>query len=380
MRTDPAELATFREQVRRVLEDDLLPRNVNRSTLERLPKEAWLIAGENGLLCRTLPAAYGGHGDSLASAAVIIEEIIRLRLHLASFYLHSDIAVPYLSRFGTPAQRQRYLPECATGREVAALALTEPHTGSNIEGTCTTGTRVGNHYVVRGLKTTISLGMSASLLIVSVNHPERAGLSILLVDAASTGIERHQQPKRGLNGLDIAQLRFDDCHVPVANRLGAEGMGLAYIVAMLTVERLVLAIAAQAQCEDVLGRALNECQVSRSSGGPIRRFQSVRFTIAELVAECAVNKSFIERCVTEYDATGRLHAQTSAIAKLRATETLKKIALASVQLHGASGVLSAADGGSPADDVLDACCQTIWGGTSEVLKEAIASDLSQWAR
>jgi alkylation response protein AidB-like acyl-CoA dehydrogenase len=329
------------------------------------------------MLCRTLRPEFGGPGDDFFSAAVVIEEIARRRLHAAAaFYLHSDVAVPYLARFGSPGQQARYLPECAAGRATVALALTEEHSGSDLRAIRTTAVRRGEHYLLNGEKTHVSGGAQASLLVVSARKPDGEGLTLLLVDASAHALERHTLPRHGLAGLETASIRFRDCRVPIGSRLGSEGMGLAYLVQMLAAERLVLAVAAQAAGRRVLGDLVRACGARSTRTGSVLAYQNTRFLLAELAAESAVNQAFVDACVAQQAGAG-VRDSGAAIAKLRTTETLKRMALAAAQLRGAAGMTRVR---SPvAEDLLDSCVQTIWGGPSEVMKEIIATDLDGWA-
>jgi acyl-CoA dehydrogenase len=365
----------LRENVGQFLDREVLPRLAGGD--ECIPRELWRSAARAGLLCRTIERAFGGYGDDFFSSAVVIEEIARRRVHSAApFYLHSEVAVPYIARFGSRAQTRRYLPQCSSGGMIVALALSEAESGSDLRRIRTTASRYGSHYVMEGEKVHVSYGGQADLLVVSAKVGDEGELTLFLVEAPTGGLERAVLSRDGLRGLETAVLRFRNCRVPLGNRLGAEGMGLVYILEMLCAERLVLAIAAHASCRQALGELILHCQGSESSVTRLLDYQNTRFVVADLVSECAVNQVFLEHCIASHAARG-VSASDAAISKLRTTEALKRVTAAGVQLRGGLG-LTRGPSTPFTQDLLDSAAQTIWGGTSEVMKEVISSDLQRW--
>ena len=338
--------------------------------------------GMRGLLCRTVSKDYGGPGESFLRSVVVIEEVSKRRLSGFMMYLQSDIVVPYLIQIGSELQKQRFLPECVTGDRLAAIAITEPHCGSDLEAMKTSAAKGPGGYRITGTKTHVSGGINADLIVVATRtagqKAGREGTSLFLVETPIEGLERVVLPKVGLRALDTSSLVFAGTLVSEDCLLGAEGMGFLYLVKLLTIERLVLAISAQAACNQMLRETIGDCGNRVFSSGSVLDFQNTRFALADLISECVANQALIDRCIVE-QMRGDLDPTAACIAKLRTTELLKRIALQAVQFRGARGV-GAAAGDRAAQDLLDACVQTIWGGTNEVMKDIIGQGLETWTR
>lgn len=375
-------LAEYRATVGSFLDRVVVPRYPAWEARGVTPREAWLEAGSAGLLCPGVEPRFGGAGASFRHSVVIIEELARRRCTGFMTFLHSEIVVPYLSEFGSVSQRDRYLPECVTGRVLTALAMTEPAAGGDIEATQTRAERDGDSFVVRGSKVHVSCGTLANLLVVCVRSRPlsegREGLSLLLVEPERhAGVTRTAIEKGALRALDTAKLEFDDVRVPARNLLGAEGMAFFYLMKMLAVERLVLAISAQAASVQLLRELVAHCSSRGMRTGTLLDFQNTRFALAEMLSEAELCQSFVDRCIDDHIA-GELPPHATSIAKLRSTELLKKLSLLSVQLRGGQGTVTSSTA-SPGQDLLDACAQTVWGGASEIMKHVISQDLVRYA-
>ncbi|PWC85511.1 acyl-CoA dehydrogenase [Azospirillum sp. TSH100] len=368
----------LREQVGHFLDAEVVPHHRAWAETGHVPADIWRRAGANGLLCRMVPEEYGGRGGGFLDSVVIIEELAHRRISGLLTCLQSDIVAPFLVRLGTGEQKRRYLPGFCSGEVLGAIALTEPRSGSDIHHMQTRCLRKGDELVLSGEKIHISNGSLADLVIVAARSDRgaiggQAGISLALVEAPCAGLFRERIPKSGVPALDTARLCFDDCRLPADRLLGAEGMGFLYLMTFLSIERLILAIYAQASAVVVLRDLIADCGARPASAGTVLDYQNTQFQLGDLFSQCAVNQAFIDRCIAE-QAMGRSNPRSACIAKLRATETLKKLAMAGVQLRGAMGI-SGASGTRATQDVINSCVQSIWGGTSEVLLGVIGRSL-----
>ncbi|MGL6211508.1 MAG: acyl-CoA dehydrogenase family protein, partial [Paracoccaceae bacterium] len=289
-----------------------------------------------------------------------------------------DIVAPFILKLGSETQKQRWLPGFCTGEALGAIAMTEPRSGSDIQGMQTKAERAGMGFVLHGEKTHISNGSTANVIIVAAQSSKGAigaqgGISLLLVEDTTPGLTRNRIAKAGMAALDTSHLRFDGCEIPAANLLGGEGMGFLYLMTFLGIERLVLAIYAQAFAVGILQDLIAACHRRASAAGTVLDFQNTQFRLADLYADAAANQAFVDQCIA-LQLRGRADPRAACIAKLRTTETLKAVAAIAVQLRGAAGV-SGPEGQSAAQDLIDASVQSIWGGTSEVMRDVIGRSL-----
>lgn len=371
----------LRARVGEFLDREIVPHYASWERDGLIPRETWWKAGAEGLLCRGIPAKYGGWGGDFLESAVVIEEVSKRRVTSFMTYLQSDIAVPYILELGTEEQKRKYLPTCVSGECLVALAITEPHSGSDLSDIRMTATPVADGYVLDGEKMHVSNGTCADLLIVAARTApvvagRRAELSLLLVEGRAAGLQRTPLRKAGMRALDSGHLKFQQCHVPATNLLGAEGMGLVYLMRLLGLERLALAVGAQATGAAILRDLISACSRRRTLHGSLLDYQNTRFTIADLLSEAAVNQAFVDQCVAAHQG-GKGDPWAFCVAKLRTTELLKRMALQAVQLRGARG-LSTEAGDRASQDLLDACVQTVWGGASEVMRDIIGSRRELW--
>ncbi|ATF18567.1 acyl-CoA dehydrogenase family protein [Phaeobacter gallaeciensis] len=374
----------LRQQVAEFLDAEVVPHHPQWMENRQAPRRIWQQAGEAGLLCRTIPEDHGGHGGDFRQSVVIIEELAKRRLCGLLTFLQSDIVAPYLYRLGNDIQRQEYLPGLCSGRRIGAIALTEPQGGSDLHGLRSTAIRNQDEIILTGEKTHISNGSEADLIIVAArtgptdcDGASSAGFDMLLVEAGTPGLTRRRINKTGMPALDTGHLTFDNCRVPEGNRLGASGMGFFYLVSFLSIERLVLATYAQAMAETLLRETVRFCATRRTAEGTTLDYQATQFRLADLYSEAATSRSFVDSCIVDHTA-GRLDNRNACIAKLRSTELLTAAAAAKLQLSGARGFCD--DGSDGPDratqDVLDSAVQTVWGGSSEVLRNVVGSSLA----
>ncbi|MFJ6889798.1 acyl-CoA dehydrogenase family protein [Streptomyces californicus] len=334
-------------------------------------------AARAGILGFNIPEEYGGAGvTDYRFNAVIGEEFSRHEAAdgLAAVTLSNDIVVPYFTGLSDDRQKARWLPGIAAGELVVAVAMTEPGTGSDLAGIATTAVRDGDHYVVNGSKVFISNGQNADLVVTAVRTgPDRHdGISLLVIEADSPGFSRGRNlEKVGLHAQDTSELFFQDVRVPVGHLLGAEGSGFASLVRNLAQERISIAANAVASTEGVLERTLDYVRERKAFGRPIGSFQNTRFQLAEMVTTARVGRAYLDDLLARHT-RGELSPVDAASAKFWATEQYVDIVGRCVQLHGAYGYMLEY---RIAHDYLDSKITTVYGGTTEIMKEIVGRGL-----
>jgi alkylation response protein AidB-like acyl-CoA dehydrogenase len=366
--------AMFRETVRRFLEREAAP-HVDRWEEEGMVEpEFWRKAGEGGLLCPTVPEEYGGLGLDFSYNAVVTEEHSYARCP-SGITLQSDVLADYLLAYGSEEQKHHYLPRMVSGELIAAIAMTEPGAGSDLQGIKSTARLDGNHYVINGSKTYISNGQSAGLIIVVVKTDPEAGakgVSLFLVEADTEGFARGRNlDKIGLHGADTSEMFFNDVRVPTSAMLGQEGRGFYYLMQNLPQERLTIAIGAQASAQRAFDEALVFVKDRKAFGKTVFDFQNTRFVLADMAAKLQVGWAHLDWALKRHLAH-ELTPQEASAAKLFHTETQWQIVDAALQLHGGAGYMNE----YPIARIWrDARVSRIFGGTSEIMKEVIGRGL-----
>ncbi len=366
----------FREMVRDFIAREVTPHHAQWERDGIVSRDVWLAGGKAGLLGTDVPEEYGG-GDTtdFRFNAIVAEELARAGASGVGFPLHNDVLAPYLLRLCTPEQRQRWLPGFCSGEIVTAIAMTEPGTGSDLQGIRTSAVRDGEDWVLNGAKTFISNGIMSDLVIVVARTDPDAGamgFSLLVVERDMPGFERGRNlDKIGMHAQDTAELSFTDVRVPAENVLGEPGQGFVYLMQNLPQERMSIAVSAVAGTEAAIDTTLQYCRDRKAFGKPIGTFQNTRFTLAEVATEAAVTREFVDRCITELNA-GTLSTRDAAMAKWWSTEMLKRTVDRCLQLHGGYGYMTEYP---IAKAYLDARVQTIYGGTTEIMKEIIGRAL-----
>ncbi len=365
----------YRRATREFIEKEITPHHEQWEADGVVSRECWLAAGAGGHLCHSVPEAYGGVGvDDFRFPVILIEELANGLASGPGFYIHSEMVVPYIQDHASEEQKQRWLPGCVDGSLITAVAMTEPGTGSDLAGIKTKAVRDGESYVLNGAKTFISNGQLADLIVVvarTSDDPHR-GLTLLVVEADMEGFERGQNlDKIGLKAQDTSELFFNDVRVPIENRIGEEGAGFYYLMSGLERERMAIAVGAVATAEKALQFTLDYVKERTAFGRPIGKFQNTRFTVAEMATELEVARVFIDHCIMELVA-GRLTADTAAMAKWWCTELQLRIIDRGLQLHGGYGFMTEYP---IARMYTDSRAQTIYGGTSEIMKELIGRGL-----
>ncbi len=366
----------FRESVRRFIQKEIAPYHEEWEKAGIVPRELWLKAGEMGFLAMDVPEAYGGLGlQDFRYNVVLTEELTKAGASGVGFGLHNDVTVPYFLAYGTEEQKRRFLPKFVTGEWITAIAMSEPDAGSDLAGIRTTAARQNGHYLLNGQKTFITNGiLSDVVIVVAKTDPEagHSGVSLLVVERGMAGFARGRNlDKIGLKAQDTAELFFDNVKVPAENLLGGEGQGFYQLMQQLPQERLSIAVIAAAACEAILEMTIQYCQERTAFGRPIGKFQHNRFKLAEMKTETEIARVFVDRCITELNA-GNLSPAEAAMAKWWTTELQKKVVDQCLQLHGGYGYMMEYP---IAKAYLDSRVQTIYGGTTEIMKEIIGRAL-----
>lgn len=367
----------FRESIRRYFEKEVTPRVEEWEKAGIVPKSVWKDFGSQGFLCPWLPEAYGGVGADLLYSLISMEEGAKTRFSGFLFFLHSDIIVPYLESFGSEGQKRRWLPGCASGDIITAIAMTEPGTGSDLAAIRTTAVRDGDHYVINGQKTFISNGINCGLVIVVAKtdpaaKPAHAGFSLIVVEDGTPGFEKGRNlEKIGFHSQDTAEMAFTDCRVPAENLLGQEGRGFYYLMKKLQQERLVAAIGAQVMAEEALRLTIDFAKTREAFGKPIGRFQYLSFELAKLATDVELGRTFMESLILDH-MEGREIVQKVSMAKYWIAEMLNRVVERGVQFHGGYGYMEE----YPIARLFrDARVYTIFAGTSEIMLLIISRGL-----
>jgi alkylation response protein AidB-like acyl-CoA dehydrogenase len=371
----------FRSSWRTFVEKEIVPHHDQWERDGVVSRDLFLAAGAHGFLGMAVPEAYGGGGvDDFRYNLIISEEIQRAGVAGSglSITLHNDICLPYFLSLTTDEQKQRWLPGICSGDLITAVAMTEPGMGSDLASMKTSAIRDGDTYLVNGSKTFITNGINSDLVITAVKTDptqQHKGMSLIVIERGMRGFERGRNlEKVGLHAQDTAELFFTDVPVPVANLLGSadgEGKGFLHLVHNLPQERMSIALSAVAAARAALDWTLAYCKEREAFGQPIGSFQNSRFQLAEIKTEVEIAQVFVDRCVTELNAD-QLTVEEAAMAKWWCTELQKRVVDTCVQLHGGYGYMLEYP---IARAYVDARIQTIYGGTTEIMKEIIGRSM-----
>ncbi len=364
----------FRETVRKVFDRALLPNLERFETDGKVDRQFWLACGEAGLLCPTVREENGGLGLDFGYNSVVAEELAYAGSS-AGITLQSDIVAEYIEKYGSPEQRERYLPKMVTGEVITAIAMTEPGAGSDLQGIRTTARRDGNHYVINGSKTYITNGQLADLVIVvAKTEPDLGakGTSLILVERDTEGFARGRNlDKIGQHSADTSELFFQDVRVPMTNCLGEENKGFIYLMSQLPQERLSIAISAQAAAQRAFDEAVAFTKDRRAFGKTVFDFQNTKFTLADIKTQLQVGWAHLDWALTRH-VQGKLTTAEASAAKLWHTEMQGRVIDAALQLHGGAGYMNEY---TIARLWRDARVMRIFGGTSEIMKEVVSRSI-----
>jgi acyl-CoA dehydrogenase len=371
------EHALFRRNVRAWVDKEIVPYKDAWEEANIVPRELWKSGGQHGFLCCWLEEEHGGPGAEFLCSVIVIEELARARASGVAFSLHSDVVVPYIHSFGTDEQKRRYLPGCAGGEIITAIAMTEPSTGSDLAAIRTTAIRDGDVYVLNGTKTFVSNGRLGDLYVVAVKtdphaDPPHSGVSLILVDSGTPGFRKGRILKKiGLKAQDTAELHFEDCHVPASNLLGEPGMGFYQLMQKLQQERLVVAIGCQAAAESVLEYTLAYVRERTAFGKPVGKFQNTQFKLAEVATEIELGRHFLDRLISDHIA-GKDVVKETCMSKWWHSDMQKRIVDECLQFFGGYGYMLEYE---IAKAYLDARVSPIFAGTNEIMKTIIAKQM-----
>tara|TARA_R110002050_G_scaffold300499_1_gene470185 strand:- start:11057 stop:12253 length:1197 start_codon:yes stop_codon:yes gene_type:complete len=335
-------------------------------------RKIWERAGALGLLCIDMPEQYGGSGLDFSYSALFIEEMAKEGISGPGFSLHSDIIAPYLFKYGTEAQKQKYLPLMATGKMITSLGMTEPNCGSDLQAIKTSAVDKGDYYLVNGQKTFITNGYMSDMSIVAVKTnlgTEKEGVSLLIMESASEGFEKGVPFKKiGMKAQDTCELFFDNVKVPKENLLGEEGLGFKIMMTELARERLTVALGAIGGAEGAIEKTIEYTSTRTAFKQPIAGFQNTQFKLAECATQLQIHQAFIDRC-TQLLSDHKLTAESASMAKYSATDMHSKVVDECLQLFGGYGYIW----DYPiARMYADNRVARIYAGTNEIMKLLIA--------
>lgn len=365
----------FRDSVVKFMQAEVAPYAEKWREDGMVPRELYLKAGEQGLLCTWADEKYGGAGiDDFRFEQIIIEE--NMRHGDIGFYinLHNDLVAPYIAKLGNDEQKDRLMPGIVSGEKILAVAMTEPSTGSDLAGMRTTAVDKGDHWLLNGAKTYISNGLLADVVVVAARTDpnSRHGLGLFLVERGMEGFERGRKlAKMGLKAQDTAELFFNDVKVPKANVLGDPASGFAYLARFLAQERLVAAIGFMATAQTAFDLTLDYVKERKAFGKPIGAFQNTRFKMATMRAELDALQTYIDQSVLLLNA-GELLPEDASAAKLLSSELEGRVMDECVQFHGGAGYMEEY---RISRMYTDARISRIFAGTSEIMREIIGRSL-----
>ncbi len=368
-----SEHEAFRATVRRFFQEEIVPHRERFEAQQHIDRKVWNKAGALGMLCPTMPEAYGGAGVDRLYSVILMEEQARAGDSGCGFSLHSDIVANYINNFGSHEQKMAWLPRMASGDVVSAIAMTEPGTGSDLQAIKTRAVRHGDHYILNGSKIFITNGYLSDMVVVVARTGEgdkgAEQISLFIVDAHSPGFSKGQPlNKVGMKAQDTCELFFDQVKVPAENLLGAEGMGFIMLMKELAWERMMIAIMCTAGAEVAIAHTLDYVRQRQAFGKPIAAYQNTRFKLAELKSETQIGRVYVDRCI-EQVLKGDLPIDAAAAAKYWCSDLLCRVVDECVQLHGGYGYMLEYP---IARAYIDMRANRIYGGTNEIMKELIA--------
>jgi len=369
----------WRETVRKFVEKEIVPFHAQWEKDGIVPRELWLKAGEQGLLCCTVPEQYGGLGLDYLFDVVVFEELWRAGASGPGFLIHTDLVATYILSFGTEEQKSRILPKMVTGEWIGALGMTEPHAGSDLKAIRTRAVRDGDDFVINGQKVFISNGQSADILVCATKTDRDAGakgVTLFLIEGDRDGFRRGRNlEKLGMHAQDTSELFFDNVRVPATNMLGEEGQGFALMMTKLSQERLAQAIRSATVAETIIEWTLDYTTQRQAFGKSIFDFQNTQFKLAELKTQAVLGRVYTDKCI-ELFMQGKLDPVDAAMAKMHTTELHCKAADECLQLFGGWGYMWEYP---IARAFADARITKIAGGSIEIMKTIIAKSMRQEA-
>jgi len=372
----------YRETVREFLAREVVPYQDDWDRDHWIDRGVFARAAKAGIYALQIDEKYGGAGEHDYRYRMVVSEEIA-RINALSFgltiSLQDDLVLHYLLDLTNDEQKQRWLPGFAAGEVIGALAMTEPGAGSDLKGIRTTARKDGARWILNGQKTFISSGIMADLVVVAARTNAEGGsgaFSLFVVERDTPGFERGRQlEKIGLPGQDTSELFFNDAIVPAANLLGEQGRGLPYLMSHLPRERLGVSAKAMATTRAIFELTCDYCRHRTAFGQPLTGNQHVRFELAEMATEIDIAEAYVDKSVMAYNA-GELTPIDAAKGKWFVSELQKRVVDRCLQLHGGYGYMAEYP---VARAFVDTRVQTIYGGTTEIMKEIIGRDIASRA-
>ena len=365
----------FRETVRRFVEREIVPFHAKWEEDGVVPRELWLKAGAAGLLCCTVPEAYGGLGLDYLFDVVVFEELWRSGASGPGFLIHTDLVATYLLSFGTEAQKRTWLPKMVSGEAIGSLGMTEPHAGSDLKAIRTRAVRDGDDFVINGQKVFISNGQLCDFVVLATKTNSNAGakgVTLFIVESARPGFKRGRNlEKIGMKAQDTSELFFEDVRIPASNMLGGEGGGFGLMMTKLAQERLAQAIRSATVTETVIDWTVEYTADRNAFGQKLADFQNTQFKLADLKTKATVARVYTDKCIALF-MEGKLDPVDAAMAKMFTSELHCETVDECLQLFGGWGYMWEYP---IARAYADARVVKIAGGSIEIMKTIIARQM-----
>ena len=367
----------FRKAFRQFLAEHAAPYFEEWEEKKEVPRSFWLELGKQGYLCPWAEEQYGGSEADFNYSVIINEELAIIGAGVGGIGLHNDVVMPYIEEFGTPEQKQRWLPKAVSGEIISAIAMTEPGAGSDLAGIKTTAILDGDHYIVNGEKTFITNGYTADLVIAAVitnphAQPIHKGVSLLAIEAGTPGFTKGKKLRKvGQHANDTSELIFDNVRVPKENLIGHEGFGFYYMMQKLQQERLILAVGTVVDAQRMLDITIDYVKQRTAFGRPISKFQNTQFKIAEMATQIKIGDTFVKSLIKDHMAGKDIVTEVS-MAKWWLTDLAQQVAIECMQLHGGFGYMEEYE---IARRYRDVAVGSIFAGTNEIMKGIIAKNL-----
>ncbi|MBU3915074.1 acyl-CoA dehydrogenase family protein [bacterium] len=366
----------FRQRLRSFMEKEVMPHTEQWEKDHIVSKSIWQRMGQEGFLCTEVAKEYGGPGKDFLHSVIVSEELIRAGQTGLTAGLHSDIVVPYISAFGSEAIKKKYLPGCASGDIITAVAMTEPGAGSDVASIETTAVEDGDEVILNGTKTFISNGIICDLVIVAAKDPavedKYSSVSLYIVDDGTPGFTRGRHlEKMGMHSQDTAELFFSDCRIPKSNTLGEKGSGFMMLMQKLQQERLMASISNVASIEHILESCIDYSKSTLVDGKPLAKYQAVKFALAEMATDAKLNRALLDSVIKGHSEGQDVVSETMMI-KSSSSEVANQMIDKALDLFGEYGCLE----DNPLARVFrDLRIVTIFAGTTEIMKTIIAKSL-----
>jgi alkylation response protein AidB-like acyl-CoA dehydrogenase len=367
----------LRKSIREFAEGEIAPHIMEWDEASHFPLEIMPKLAEMGLLGIIFPEQYGGAGLGYIEYVTAVEELSRVDGSIGIIVAaHNSLCSNHIYKFGTEAQKQKYLVPLAQGKKIGAWSLTEPEAGSDAGGTRTTARRDGDHYIINGSKTFTTNGHYADTCVaMAVTDKSKGshGISAFILEKGMPGFRPgKKENKLGLRASDTSEIIFTDCRVPAANLLGPDGEGFTGSLAILDGGRISIAALGLGMAQGALDAALSYAKQRKQFGKTISEFQAIQFKLADMATEVEAARLLVYRAAWLADQKSVRFSKESSMAKLYAGEVAVKVANECVQIHGGYGFIK----DYPAEKFYrDVKLCTIGEGTSEIQKLVIARQL-----